>query len=99
MFTDNDQKMIMITWLEDEDVVEYGLYWMYGPVPDYVDVESFVNSEYVDYIENVESPFYHSDLDNGYSYYYVISALDNNNDEGFSDIVSEKIWKYDPEEN
>ncbi len=98
LFADNDQKVIMITWLMDEEIVEYGLYWVDGPIPDDIDVESFVYSDYVYYVEDIESPYYHTDLDNGYSYFYVIESLDNNDDVGYSDIVSAKIWKYEPEE-
>ena len=69
---------VTISWDTESEVNLYNIYWSYGS-----DVSTSDNK-----IENVTSPYTHTDLINDITYYYIVTSVNSVGESGISNEVS-----------
>ncbi len=86
IFEDDIQRATLIKWEEIDSTSTYRLYWSTEPDVDIYD-------DTTEYFDEITSPYTHTDLENGNTYYYLLVAVDEVEEETvISEEFKAQIW-------
>ena len=90
IYDDDGQKATLVKWESVDTAVSYNIYWQSQPNVDISNDNTNIESD-------VTSPFTHTGLTNGTTYYYLITKLDADGEESIiSKELSAHIWVFTP---